>query len=70
MVDKGVILMKLVLETNGVDTVIGEDFDFDSAYDWAMAHGEENDWAEEFNYYLIDENEDEWHIEADCWVKW
>ncbi len=69
MVDERKTPMKLILEKNGVDTVVGEDFDFDSAYDWAVTHGEENEWSEEFNYFLIDENGDQWYIDADCWSK-
>jgi hypothetical protein len=61
--------MKLVLEINGAETVVGEDFDFETAYDWALIHGEKNDWSADFNYFLFDENGDQWYIEMDCWTK-
>lgn len=60
--------MKLVLEVAGTETVIGDWFDFETAYDWATEHAEQNDWSEEFNYILTDDSGERWFIECDAWV--
>lgn len=61
--------MKLELSHNDVTVTIGEDFDFDSAMDWAEAHGEANDWSDDFNYILTDENGQAYVIEMDSWAE-
>jgi len=61
--------MKLVLTHNGTETVIAEDFDFETAYDWAMEHAENHDWSEEYDYVLTDDEGKVWHIEVDSWTE-
>jgi hypothetical protein len=59
--------MKLELGFNGEFTAIDGEFDFETAYDWAIEHGEAHDWDEAYEYKLTDSNGKAYVIEMDCW---
>lgn len=61
--------MKLQLSHNDVTVTIGEDFDFDSAMEWAEDHGAAHDWSDEYNYILTDENGKAYVIEMGAWFE-
>jgi hypothetical protein len=61
--------MKLYLGYNGDYTQVEGDFDFDTAYSFAEAHGEAHDYSDEYEYRLTEENGQAYVLEADAWAE-
>jgi len=61
--------MKLELGFKGQFTVVEGEFDFDTAYDWAVDHGEAHDWSDEYEYKLTDSDGKAYVIEMDAWTE-
>ena len=60
--------MRLIAERDGEVLELGNDFNFETAYEFILEHDndEENPWLEGYDLILIDGNES-WAFEADCW---
>jgi len=62
--------MRLIAERDGEVLELGNDFNFETAYEFILEHDndEENPWLEGYDLVLINETE-AWLFEADCWVE-
>lgn len=61
--------MQLVAVLGAQTLYLGDDYDFETAYEYILEQDSDpdNPWLEDFALILIDDEDNQWRLECDCW---